>query len=125
MRSIAMFTSGPTVHARLHPGEYRRFVFADLLRRYLEFRGYSVTHVINITDLEDKTIEGSDKAGERLAEFTERNIQSFKKDMDTLGVKPAAVYPRAGEHVEEMVRLTENLVKKDSLMKNLETLKLL
>lgn len=76
---VSVYSCGPTAHARLHPGECRRFVFSDLLCRYLEFRGYAVNHVMNITDLDDKTIAGSEKQGNELSEFTQKHIESFKK----------------------------------------------
>jgi len=87
-------------------------VFADLLSRYLEFRGYSVTHVMNITDLDDKTILGSKREGEEISSFTEKHIRGFKKDCETIGIKPADQYPRASQHVEDMVLVAKKLVQK-------------
>jgi cysteinyl-tRNA synthetase len=109
---VSMYTCGPTAHARMHLSECRRFIFADLLSRYLQCRGLDVTHIVNITDIDDKTIKGSDEAGTDLAEFTKQHIDIFKKDLDTLGVKPAAKYPKTSEHVDDMVALTEKLVDK-------------
>ena len=109
---VTIYSCGPTAHARMHVGECRRFIFSDLLCRYLEYRGYAVTHVMNITDLDDKTITGSEKAGLNLTEFTEKYIEWFKKDLDTLRIKPASEYPKASEHIHDMVSLTEKLVKK-------------
>ncbi|MBC8199915.1 MAG: cysteine--tRNA ligase [Desulfobacteraceae bacterium] len=109
---VSMYSCGPTAHARIHLGECRRFVFADLLCRYLEYRGYSVTHIMNITDMDDKTIHGSEKAGLSLSEFTGKHIESFMTDLKTLNIKPADKYPRASEHVEDMVALAEKLVNK-------------
>ena len=74
-----IYTCGPTVHRRLHPGQFRRYVTTDLLCRYLEYKKISVNHVVNITDLDDKTIQGSEEAGEDLARFTRRYIELFKK----------------------------------------------
>ncbi len=119
---VSMYSCGPTAHARMHLGECRRFVFADLLCRYLEYRGYSVTHIMNITDMDDKTIDGSEKAGLSLSEFTERHIESFKKDLAFLKIKPAAKYPKASEHVEDMVLLAERLVKKGFAYEKLHSL---
>ena len=107
---VSMYSCGPTAHARMHPGECRRMVFADLLSRYLEFRGYSVAHIVNITDLDDKTINGSEKAGVGLTEFTENHIKTFHEDLDILRIKPATKYPRASEHVEDMIALSKRLV---------------
>ncbi len=119
---VSIYTCGPTAHARLHPGDCRRFVFADLLCRYLEFREYSVNHVMNITDLDDKTIIGSEKAGMKLSEFTQMHIEAFHKDMALLGIRPAAKYPRASEHAEDMVSMTEKLVKKGFAYEKLRSL---
>lgn len=119
---ISMYTCGPTAHARMHVGECRRFIFSDLLCRYLEFRGYSVKHVMNITDLDDKTIEGSEKVGETLSEFTGKHIASFKRDLETLCIKHASHYPKASEHVEDMVALAEKLTKKGYAYEKLRSL---
>lgn len=108
----SVYTCGPTAHAPMHVGEGRRFVFSDLLCRYLDYRGYSVRHVMNITDLDDKTILGSEKQNMDLKAFTRRHIESFKDDLDVLNIKPADKYPYASEHVDDMVLLTERLVKK-------------
>jgi cysteinyl-tRNA synthetase len=109
---VSMYTCGPTAHARMHVGEGRRFVFADLLARYLAFRGYAVKQVMNITDLDDKTIAGSERAGMSLEAFTGMHIEAFHDDLKTLGIQPAAHYPKASEHVDDMVSLAERLVKK-------------
>lgn len=110
--SVSLYTCGPTAHAPMHVGEGRRFVFTDLLVRYLEYRGYSVKQVMNITDLDDKTIAGSEQAGMSLKEFTEKHIQNFYNDLEVLGIQPADHYPRASEHTEDMVNLATRLVKK-------------
>jgi len=119
---VTMYSCGPTAHARLHMGECRRFVFSDLLCRYLEFRGYDVTHIMNITDLDDKTIAGSEKAGMDLTQFTEKHIASFKEDLKTLNIKPASNYPKASEHVHDMVSLAEKLMKKGVAYEKLRSL---
>ena len=119
---VSMYSCGPTAHARMHVGECRRFVFSDLLCRFLEFRGYAVTHIMNITDLDDKTINGSEKAGLDLSEFTAKHIESFKKDLDVLGIKPASEYPRASDHVDDMVSMAEKLVRKGFAYEKLRSL---
>jgi cysteinyl-tRNA synthetase len=119
---VSMYSCGPTAHARMHVGECRRFVFSDLLCRFLEFRGYAVTHIMNITDLDDKTINGSEKAGLDLSEFTAKHIESFKKDLDVLGIKPASGYPRASDHVDDMVSMAEKLVRKGFAYEKLRSL---
>jgi len=119
---VAMFTCGPTAHARMHLGECRRFVFADLLARYLAFRGYEVRHLINITDLDDKTISGSEQDGSDLLAFTDRHIAAFKEDLACLRVQPADLYPRASEHTAEMVALAQKLVSKGYAYEKLRSL---
>ena len=119
---VSMYSCGPTAHARMHLGECRRFIFSDLLCRYLEYRGYDVTHIMNITDLDDKTIDGSEKAGLDLSEFTQIHIDSFKKDLEVLEIKPASKYPKASEHVHDMVSLSEKLVKNGYAYEKLRSL---
>jgi cysteinyl-tRNA synthetase len=96
----------------MHVGEWRRFVLADLVRRYLEFKRYAVTHIVNISDLNDKTIVGAEEAGMPLKPFTDKHLQAFMEDVETLGIKLATQYPRASDHVEDMVALTGRLVEK-------------
>ncbi|NIM13211.1 MAG: cysteine--tRNA ligase [Candidatus Aminicenantes bacterium] len=119
---VSMYTCGPTAHARMHIGECRRFLFTDLLRRYLEYRGLQVTHIINITDINDKTIKGSEEAGMDLAEFTGQHIETFKKDLETLHIKPAAKYTQSSEHINDMVRLAEQLVDKHAAYEKLRSI---
>lgn len=119
---VSVYSCGPTAHARLHPDEWRRFVFADLLCRYLEYRGYDVTHVMNITDLDDKTINGSARAGMDLAAFTQQYIDAFHRDLGILGIEPADKYPRASEHVRDMVALAEKLYLKGFAYEKLRSL---
>ncbi|MBW2240246.1 MAG: cysteine synthase, partial [Deltaproteobacteria bacterium] len=119
---VTMYSCGPTAHARMHLGECRRFIFSDLLCRYLEYRGYDVTHIMNITDLDDKTIDGSEKAGLDLSEFTQKHIDSFKKDLELLEIKPASKYPKASEHIHDMVSLSEKLVKNGYAYEKLRSL---
>ncbi len=119
---VSVYSCGPTAYAKMHLGQCRRVVFSDLLCRYLEFRGYDVTHIMNITDLDDKTIEDSEAAGMELAEFTARYIESFKEDLKILNIKPATNYPKASEHVHDMVSLTEKLLKKGIAYEKLKSL---
>ncbi len=118
----AMYTCGPAADARLHPGGYRRFVFADLLGRYLKFRGYSVKHVINITDLDDRTIAGSEKAEEDISKFTRRQTDLFLKDLDLLGIEPADAYPRSSEYTGRMVEIAKKLAGKGFAYEKLRSL---
>jgi cysteinyl-tRNA synthetase len=119
---VTMYSCGPTANDRMHLDQCRRFVFADLLSRYLTHRGYQVRHIMNITDFDDTTIAGSEKAGLPLAAFTQGHIDQFRKDLATLGIHPAEKYPRASEHVDEMVALAEKLVKQGYAYEKLRSL---
>ena len=105
-----LYTCGPTVYNHAHIGNLRTFLFEDVLRRALVFLGYRVTQVMNLTDVDDKTIEGANRAGVSLDEFTATYVDSFFADLDTLHVERAERYPRATEHVGEMIALIERLV---------------
>lgn len=109
---VRLYTCGPTLCHLIHVGQCRRFVFSDLVRRYMEFKGYGVTHVMNVTDLDDRTIEGAEKAGKSLKDFTEHYYQEFLKDLDALKVKRALEYARPSEHVDDMIQLTQKLMEK-------------
>ena len=119
---VSIYSCGPTAHARIGLGECRRFVFSDLLCRYFEYRGFSVNHVVNITDLDDKTIAGSEKTKQGLTEFTRTHIATFHEDIKILGIKPADHYPRASEHVSDMVSLAEKLAGKGFAYEKLRSL---
>lgn len=109
---INLYSCGPTLNRLIHIGQGRRFVFSDLIRRYMEFKGYEVHHVMNLTDLDDRTIKGANEAGISLKDFTEDYFQEFITDIDHLRIKRAAAYPRAADHVEDMIELTQQLVEK-------------
>jgi cysteinyl-tRNA synthetase len=111
-KRVSLYTCGPTVYNHAHIGNFRTYVFEDLLRRYLEYRGFEVTHVMNITDVEDKIIEAVRKEELPLAELTARYTKTFFEDRDALNIKPAHQYPRATAHLEEMFRLIEKLMAK-------------
>jgi cysteinyl-tRNA synthetase len=111
-KEVRLYTCGPTVYATPHIGNYRSFFMADLIRRYLEFRGFTVKHVMNITDIDDKTIRDSSKEGLTLKEFTDKYTKVFFDGLDALNIKKAWVYPRATENVEDMIRIVRSLVKK-------------
>lgn len=119
---VSVYSCGPTAYARMGLGECRRFVFSDLLCRYFEYRGLSVKHVMNITDLDDKTIAGSEKAGLDLSEFTQNHIRAFMEDIKTLRIKPADHYPKASEHIDDMVQLARKLVQKGYAYEKLRSL---
>jgi cysteinyl-tRNA synthetase len=120
--TVSLYSYGPTAHARMHIGEMRRYVFADLLCRYFQYRGYRVRHIVSIADLDDKTIQGSEEAGQDLAAFADGHIESFKKDMTILGLQTAEKYPRASEHVEDMVSLSQKLANKGFAYEKLRSL---
>jgi cysteinyl-tRNA synthetase len=109
---VAIYTCGPTLSQDLHIGLTRRHLVADLVRRYFEFKGYRVTVVMNLTDLDDRTIEGAEEARMALKDFTERHYRSFLDTLDRLGVHRATLYPKASEHVEHMIGLAQKLLEK-------------
>ncbi len=111
-KNVKMYSCGPTVYAPPHIGNYRSFTVADVLKRFLEYTGYNVKHVMNITDIDDKTIRESRRLGFSLKEFTDKYIQVFFQGLKTLNIKPADIYPRATENIEDMLRLTKHLLEK-------------
>jgi len=98
-----MYTCGPTVYDFAHIGNFRTYTWEDLLRRTLKLLGYRVTQVMNITDIEDKIIKRMAEEGKTLDEVTAPYIQAFFEDLDTLRIERAEHYPRATEHVKEMI----------------------
>ncbi len=109
---VGMYTCGPTVYNFAHIGNFRAYMFEDLLRRTLEYFGYQVKQVMNLTDVDDKTIRDSRKAGLPLRDFTARYKQAFFEDLKTLNIEPAAVYPAATEHIPQMIALIQTLMEK-------------
>jgi cysteinyl-tRNA synthetase len=109
---VRMYTCGPTVYDFAHIGNFRAFIFEDLLRRWLEYRGYNVTQIMNLTDVDDRTIAASKKQGIPLSQHTTQYIKAFFEDVDALNIQRATVYPRATEHVPAMVALVKKLMEK-------------
>jgi len=109
---VGMYTCGPTVYNYLHIGNWRAYIFADLLRRFLEYRDYKVNHIMNITDVDDKTIRSSQEQGKTLKEFTELYTEGFFKDRDALNILPASKYTKATDYINEMVSLIKRLEEK-------------
>ena len=109
---VSMYSCGPTVHEKPHLGNLRRFVVADLIKRYLEYKDYEVTHIMNITDIDDKTIKGAEEVGMELKPFTEIYTKEFLDNIDALRIKPATMYPKASEHIEDMLAITRKLLEK-------------
>ena len=106
---VRMYTCGPTVHDFAHIGNFRTFLFEDVLRRVLLQRGLKVTQVMNLTDVEDRIIKKAAERGETIEEFTEPYIEAFFKDLDTLRIERAEHYPRATHHIFEMIALIDLL----------------
>lgn len=109
---VGLYTCGPTVYDFAHIGNYRSYMFEDLLKRFLQHKGFSVHHVMNITDVDDKTIRGARRNNQTLSEYTQQYIEAFFKDIDTLNISRADHYPRATEHIPEMVAIIKSLIQK-------------
>ncbi len=109
---VKIYTCGPTVYDYAHIGNFRAFLFEDLLKRWLVYQGFKVTHVMNLTDIDDKTIKGSQKQGIPLRQFTDFYIKAFFEDIKALNIQPADVYPKATDHIPEMVQLIKTLIAK-------------
>jgi len=109
---VSLYTCGPTVYNFAHIGNFRTFLFEDLLRRWLEASGFDVFHVMNLTDVDDKTIKGAREAGERLQSYVERYISAFHEDRRYLRIRDAADYPRATAYIPAMIELVQSLLAK-------------
>lgn len=109
---VRMYTCGPTVYNYAHIGNYRAYIFEDLLRRYLKYCGYEVVQVMNLTDVDDKTIKGANEQGVSLGEYTQVYKDAFFDDLETLNIEKAEHYPAATEHVGEMIGLVVKLMDK-------------
>jgi cysteinyl-tRNA synthetase len=107
---VKIYSCGPTVYNDVHIGNLRTFLFEDVLRRSLEYLGYRVNQVMNLTDVDDKTIRGANEKGVSLDDYTAPYIASFFRDLETLHVEPAELYPRATEHIAEMIELIARLI---------------
>src|SRR6266513_2961774 len=111
-RTIGIYTCGPTVYSRAHIGNFRAYIFEDLLQRHLELRDYKVHRVMNITDVDDKTIRGAREAKIPLSKFTEPFKQAFFEDIDTLRIKRADEFPSATEkrYLKKMIEMIGALI---------------
>jgi len=109
---VTFYTCGPTAYEPANLSLCRRFVVSDLITRYLEYKGYEVNSCMNFTDLDDNTIEGANRAGESLEEFTAKYIDGFMADIDSLNVKRATNYPKASDHVGDMIEISHELLHK-------------
>lgn len=109
---VRIYTCGPTVYNYAHIGNFRTYVFEDLLRRTLKFFGYDVTQVMNLTDVDDKTIKGALAEGVSLNDFTQKYKDAFFEDMATLKVQRAEHYPAATDYIEPMIKMIQELMDK-------------
>src|ERR1700681_101093 len=107
---IRMYTCGPTVYNYAHIGNFRTYVFEDLLRRTLKFFGFQVTQVMNITDIDDKTIRGALEEKCTLKEYTEPYTEAFFQDLKTLNIEKVEYYPHATDYVPQMISLIQKLL---------------
>ena len=109
---VGIYACGPTVYDYFHIGNARMFITFDLLRRYLEHRGYEVTYVQNFTDVDDKMIARAQAESITVAELAEQYIAAYFEDAQALGIRPATVHPRATEHIEKIIELIQELENK-------------
>jgi len=109
---VRMYTCGPTVYDFAHIGNYRTFLFQDVLRRYLRYAGYELRHVVNLTDVDDNTIRNSQAAGMPLRAYTEKYIEAFLVDRQLLNMEDPEFLVRATDCIPEMVKLIQTLVDK-------------
>jgi cysteinyl-tRNA synthetase len=114
VRPISIYTCGPTVYSRAHIGNFRAYIFEDLLQRHLELRGYKVHRAMNITDVDDKTIRGAREAKVPLAKFTEQFKKAFFEDAETLRIKRADEFPAATDqrYIDRMIEMIRELIKR-------------
>jgi len=110
--NVGMYTCGPTIYDYAHIGNFRAYLVADLLKRYLKYSGYKVKHIMNLTDVDDKTIKVSQEKKISLKEFTEKYKKAFFKDLEALDIEKADIYPCATENIKEMVSLVQTLLDK-------------
>ena len=110
--TIRFYTCGPTVYNFAHIGNFRAYTFEDILRRVIKFNGMDVKQVMNLTDVDDKTIKGANAAGVALCDYTKTYKDAFFADLKKLNIEPAEVYPAATDHIPEMIALVKALVEK-------------
>lgn len=109
---VRLYACGPTVYNFAHIGNFRSFLFVDVLRRYLKYRGYELTHVMNLTDVDDKIIRDAAKEGLDIRAFTEKYVVHFWEDADSLGMERPDIVVRATDHIPEMIDLVGRLVER-------------
>ncbi|SDC21424.1 MULTISPECIES: cysteine--tRNA ligase [unclassified Candidatus Frackibacter] len=106
---VKIYSCGPTVYDYFHIGNARAFVVPDILKRYLEYKGYNVFHVMNFTDIDDKMIKRANKEGVSIKELADRFIDAYFEDTKKLNIKEADVYPRATDYIEDIIKLLKRL----------------
>ena len=109
---VNMYVCGPTVYNYIHIGNARPAIVFDTVRRYFEYKGYTVNYVLNFTDVDDKIIHAANKTGENVIDLTNRYIDAYLKDVKALGVKKATYHPRVTETMEDIIRFIEGLIDK-------------
>lgn len=109
---VKMYVCGPTVYDKTHIGHAKTYISFDVLRRYLEFKGYNVLKVVNITDIDDKIIRKAIEMNVDYRDVAKENYEDFMRTCEKLNIKKAHVYPKATEHIEEMIKIIEKLIEK-------------
>jgi cysteinyl-tRNA synthetase len=112
-KQVGMYVCGPTIYNFVHLGNLRAYVFADILRRTLKSNEFKIMQVMNLTDVDDKTIRDSQKAGIKLKEFTKKYEKGFLEDLEKMNIETPEVMPKATEHIQEMVELVKKLLEKE------------
>ena len=107
---VRVYACGPTIYDHAHIGNFRSFLFFDLVHRYLEWCGYEVRFVMNLTDVDDKVIKAASREGVSAEEHTRPFAEIFLADSTILGIQPADIYPRATKYIDSMVDFVERLV---------------
>src|SRR3990167_2392200 len=111
-KEVGLYTCGPTVYDFVHIGNWRTFVFEDVLKRVLKFNGYKVKHVMNITDIEDKIFKKAQEEKVPIDKITKKYEKAFLTDLDKLNIQKADVYPRATESIDSIIALVKKLLEK-------------
>jgi len=108
--NVGMYICGPTVYDYFHIGNARTFIMADIIRRYIEYKGYNVKYILNLTDIDDKIIKKSNEEIIPASEVARKYSEAFFEDLKRLKIKPATLYPKATEHINEMLKMIKALI---------------
>ncbi|MBW2995635.1 class I tRNA ligase family protein, partial [Candidatus Woesearchaeota archaeon] len=109
---VSMYTCGPTIYDYAHIGNFRAYIVSDLLKRYLKYKGFKVKHIMNLTDVDDKTIRNSKQQGIPLQRYTAKFKKAFFEDIEALNIEPADEFPEATQHIKEMLDIIKKLFDK-------------